>query len=85
MNVKKIAKSGRSAALVLALGLAGSLPSMAQPSSSGSGSGSTTGTTTTTTAPVRDDRGFDLGWLGLIGLAGLLGLRRKDNHVTGTR
>ncbi len=41
---------------------------------------------TTTPAPApatREDRGFDLGWLGLIGLAGLLGLRRHG-HQTDT-
>jgi hypothetical protein len=35
----------------------------------------------TTTADNRDDRGFNLGWLGLIGLAGLIPLfTRRDNH-----
>ena len=33
-----------------------------------------------TTAPVEDEGGFDMGWIGLLGLAGLLGLRRKDEH-----
>lgn len=39
-----------------------------------------TGDTTTTRTEVRDDRGFDLGWLGLLGLIGLAGLRRREDH-----
>jgi hypothetical protein len=27
-----------------------------------------------------DDRGFDMGWLGMIGLAGLAGLLPRDRH-----
>lgn len=34
-------------------------------------------TTATTTTTVREDRGFDWGWLGLLGLAGLLGRNRQ--------
>jgi MYXO-CTERM domain-containing protein len=34
------------------------------------------------TSPVEQDRGFDLGWMGLLGLAGLAGLRRKQTHST---
>jgi len=49
-----------------------------------------TGTPATTTrtdrAADRDNRGFDMGWLGLIGLAGLAGLMRGDRvdhrHMT---
>jgi hypothetical protein len=32
------------------------------------------------TAEHRDDRGFDLGWLGLLGLAGLIPLFTHRNH-----
>jgi MYXO-CTERM domain-containing protein len=30
---------------------------------------------------VDDDRGFDMGWLGLLGLAGLAGLRRRGTDT----
>jgi hypothetical protein len=36
------------------------------------------GATTTTTRD--DNRGFDLGWIGLAGLAGLAGLMPRDRH-----
>lgn len=79
----------RARSLVLALGLACTLPVAAQ-STTGSGSAGTTATTgatrTTDTVERRDD-GFDWGWLGLLGLAGLAGLRRKPEvrHVDPVR
>ena len=69
----------------LAIGLAVSMPLVAQttaPSSQG-GSTASTGTGTAT----QEDDGFDWGWLGLLGLAGLAGLRRRDDgrmHTTST-
>lgn len=48
----------------------------------------TTGTnsaaTDTATTRVREDRGFDWGWLGLLGLIGLAGLMKKDRPVVRT-
>ena len=49
------------------------------------GTTSTTAPVTTTTAtPVRVDRGFDYGWLGLLGLAGLAGLMRRKDPIVHT-
>jgi MYXO-CTERM domain-containing protein len=49
-----------------------------------SGTIAQTTTDRNTTIDRRDDRGFDLGWLGLIGLVGLLGLRRRNDTTRTT-
>jgi hypothetical protein len=47
---------------------------------SGSGGAVNNAPARTGTADNRDDRGFNLGWLGLLGLAGLIPLFTRRNH-----
>ena len=64
-------------AVLLAIIVAG--PASAQ---TGTGTTGTTGGPATATA-VRDDDGFDWGWIGLLGLAGLAPLfMRRDRPAT---
>jgi MYXO-CTERM domain-containing protein len=68
---------------LLALSLA-TLP-LALPASAQTNTAPGTGTTTDTTGDtryVRENDGFDWGWLGLLGLGGLLGLSRKREEPT---
>jgi hypothetical protein len=65
-------------ALTVAI-LAGSVPLAGAQTTTTPAAGDTT---TTTTAPVRTDRGFDWGWLGLLGLIGLAGLGRNRRDTT---
>jgi MYXO-CTERM domain-containing protein len=84
--MKKTLQHATRCIVALSLGVACTLPAMAQ-STTGSGTGSSTGTGTglgttsqTTTETRRDDP--DYGWLGLLGLIGLAGLRgRKDDRT----
>lgn len=90
----------RSKFLACAIGLACSLPVVAQTAASGAGTGTSTGTSAGTTdapstmtaptrtadTPVRRDEDHNWGWLGLLGLAGLMGLRRRPEvHVNPVR
>lgn len=58
-------------------GTSGAVP---DPSNTKSGAMSSQGTDS-----VRDDRGFDWGWLGLFGLLGLAGLTRKSEQTQAYR
>jgi hypothetical protein len=58
------------------------MPASAQTSNGTTTSTSPSTTSTTTTETVKQDRGFDWGWLGLIGLAGLAGLARKRKNLS---
>jgi MYXO-CTERM domain-containing protein len=76
--------TGFAQAAIMAAAFA-ALPAVAQDRSA---TGSTSDMSRTSPVEVtrHEDRGFDLGWMGLLGLAGLAGLRRKqavvhDTHV----
>jgi MYXO-CTERM domain-containing protein len=57
------------------------LPASAQTTTT-PGNGGVNTDTTGETRYVRENDGFDWGWLGLLGLAGLLGLSRKREEPT---
>ncbi|MGL5080572.1 MAG: WGxxGxxG family protein [Microcoleaceae cyanobacterium] len=60
------------------------LPASAQTGTPGDASTPSTTNYPTSTQEVdsvRDDRGFDWGWIGLFGLAGLAGLTRKPEQA----